>query len=89
MPLPISRSAMDALGKRLRAGNVSEEDWELLERILAAHQFALDGVVEHLVELGYEPTSRVKSTGTLIEKLARGTSFKSVQDIAGARMASR
>lgn len=77
---------MDALGKRLRAGNVSDEDWELLEHVLDAHQRALDAVVEHVVQLGYAPTSRVKSTGTLIEKLKRGTSFKSVQDTAGARI---
>jgi ppGpp synthetase/RelA/SpoT-type nucleotidyltranferase len=58
----------------------------LLETVLDAYQEALDSAQSVLESAGFRPTSRVKSTGTLIEKLARGTSFKSVQDIAGLRI---
>lgn len=85
-PLPISRSQADNLGKRLCAEPVSQEDWELLFRVLDAYQTALDEVQEILEQKGYEPTSRVKSTATLVDKLRRGTSFKSVSDVAGARV---
>ncbi|MGL5865104.1 MAG: RelA/SpoT domain-containing protein [Dermatophilaceae bacterium] len=86
MPLPISRSALDALGKRLRADDVSDADWQLLQDVLDCYQAALDAAQEQLAELGLSSTSRVKSTGTLVDKLSRGTSFKSVQDVAGARI---
>lgn len=85
-PLPISRSAMDALGKRLRAPRVDAQDWALLLTVLAEYQDALDSVKIRLEQLGLAPTIRVKSTGTLIDKLNRGSSLKSVQDLAGARV---
>lgn len=86
MPLPISRSALDALGKRLRTSQVSPEDWAILEQVLEAYQAALDEVQGTLTSVGLVSTSRVKSTGTLVEKLLRGSSFKSIQDVAGARI---
>lgn len=86
MPLPISRSALDRLGKRLCDGVVSSEDWGSFADVLDAYQATLDDAQGVLEAAGFEPTTRVKSTGTLIEKLSRGTSFKSVQDVAGARV---
>mgnify|MGYP003426806232 FL=1 len=86
MPLPVSRSALDALGRRLRQGEVTDADWLLLHAVLDSYQRALDEVQATLAALGYASTSRVKSTGTLIDKLNRGTSFKSVQDVAGVRI---
>ena len=86
MPLPVSRSALDALGRRLRQGEVTDADWLLLHAVLDSYQRALDEVQATLAALGYASTSRVKSTGTLIDKLSRGTSFKSVQDVAGVRI---
>lgn len=86
-PLPISRSAVDRLGQRLCCdGPISDQDWELLEQVLDAYQEALDSAQVVLEAAGYRPTSRVKSTTTLIEKLRRGTSFKSLQDVAGLRI---
>ena len=86
MPLPISRSALDRLGKRLCAEVVSADDWSTFETVLDAYQATLDDAQSILEAAGFEPTTRVKSTGTLVEKLRRGTSFKSVQDVAGARV---
>lgn len=54
--------------------------------MLDAYQATLDDAQVILEGAGFEPTTRVKSTGTLIEKLSRRTSFKSVQDVAGARV---
>lgn len=85
-PLPISRAQADNLGKRLCVEPVSQEDWQLLFQVLDTYQAALDEVQEILEQRGYEPTSRVKSTATLVDKLRRGTSFKSVSDVAGARI---
>jgi ppGpp synthetase/RelA/SpoT-type nucleotidyltranferase len=59
-----------------------------LERIWGTYQTALDLVQAKLEGLGYHPTTRVKTTTTLIEKLIREQSMKmkGVQDIAGARI---
>lgn len=86
MPLPITRSALDRLGKRLCCDPVSAEDWVLFAEVLDAYQATLDDAQAILEGQGFEPTTRVKSTGTLVDKLSRGTSFKSVQDVAGARV---
>jgi len=88
-PLPISRSALDRLGERLaEADRISEEDYSLLLEVVTAYQAALDEARRRLVLLGYEPTTRVKTTSVLIDKLRReqGMKLKGVQDIAGARI---
>lgn len=54
--------------------------------VLDAYQETLDDAQMILEAEGFSPTTRVKSTGTLVDKLRRGTSFKSVQDVAGARV---
>lgn len=88
MPLPISRSAADRLGTRLRRNDVvADSDVDLLLEIMQAYQRALDEVQARLRHLGRDPTSRTKTTQVLIEKLRReNSSLKSVQDIAGARI---
>ena len=83
---PFTRSGLDALGKRLKSDEVSESDWRQLESVLGYYQDALDEVTGRLSQQGFQPASRIKSTDTLIDKLRRGTSFKSLQDIAGARV---
>lgn len=87
-PLPMSRTAVDKLGKRLAAGDaVSDHDLDLLLEVLNAYQDALDETQTRLAGLGYHPTSRTKTTGVLIDKLRREhSSLKSVQDIAGTRI---
>ena len=88
-PLPISRSALDRLGERLVASEeINDEDYALLEQVLDAYQAALVAARTRLVSLGFEPTTRVKTTSVLIDKLRREGSMKlkGVQDIAGARI---
>lgn len=86
--MPMSRTAVDRLGKRLAASTeASDEDLDQLLEVLSAYQDALDEAQARLVLLGYHPTSRIKTTSVLIEKLRREHSgLKSVQDIAGTRL---
>jgi ppGpp synthetase/RelA/SpoT-type nucleotidyltranferase len=88
--LPISRNQLDKLGNRLAAdGGPSDTDLELLLDVLSAYQAALDDVQVRLGHLGYQPTTRAKTTAVLIDKLRREHSrLNSVQDIAGARIVS-
>jgi len=91
MPLPISRNQVDRLGERLAAGTPSEADRGLLLQVLAAYDEGLAAVEARLRSLGFAVTTRLKTTGTLIDKLRReqGMKLKSVQDIAGARIIVR
>lgn len=84
----MSRTAVDKLGKRLAATDTAaDEDLDMLLELLSAYQEALDVTQARLRALGYQPTSRTKTTGVLIDKLRREHSgLKSVQDIAGTRI---
>jgi Region found in RelA / SpoT proteins len=88
MPRPISGSQLDKLGKRLaQPGPISDEDYELLARVAQIYQVLADKVQERLQRLGFEATTRVKTTGTLVDKLRRThLSLKDIQDLAGARI---
>ncbi|HVX46258.1 MAG TPA: RelA/SpoT domain-containing protein [Mycobacteriales bacterium] len=90
MTLPISKTQLDKLGKRLAASEqISDADYELLEQVLSAYDELRDHVQGRLFELGFENvTGRVKTTGTLVEKLRReqGMALKGVQDVAGVRI---
>jgi ppGpp synthetase/RelA/SpoT-type nucleotidyltranferase len=59
--------------------------------VLAAYGEGLAAVEARLRSLGFAVTTRLKTTGTLIDKLRRehGMKLKSVQDIAGARIIVR
>lgn len=91
MPLPISKSALDRLGRRMAAGDhVENDDLELFALVASACQEAADQVRAQLAVLGYDATPRVKSTGTLVDKLRRQhTRLSQVQDLAGARFVVR
>jgi len=88
----LSRSQVDRLGRRLRrAGptNVSDEDLDLLEKLLAAHAPVLVTVHERLTKaLSLPVTPRLKTTDTLVEKLQRnpGMALSRMQDVAGVRL---
>jgi ppGpp synthetase/RelA/SpoT-type nucleotidyltranferase len=89
MPLPMSKSALDRLGARLAmATRASDDALDQLAEVIRAYQVVLDEVKTQLVELGFSPTTRVKTKGTLIEKLQResGMRLSRVQDLAGARI---
>lgn len=89
MDAPTSRSKMDKLGKRLSTGGLaSEDDRKLFSQVIDYYQALLDTITEMLVEAGLRPTSRVKTTGTLLEKLRReqGIQLTRIVDFAGARV---
>ena len=83
-----SKSQLEKLGKRLRKAEVpATEDLDLLAQFQAAHDPALATAQDALRRLGLEPTSRLKTTGTIIDKLAREkTRLGSMHDIAGLRI---
>jgi len=89
MALPISRNQLDRLGERLAASDTpSEDDQALLLQVLRAYEDALRTVRVHLLGLGFTVTGRLKTIGTLVDKLRRepGMRLKSVQDVAGLRI---
>lgn len=89
----LPRSAVDRLGKRLRAVEgveaITPEDRAMLNRLRSEHADALDVVAAALRDdLSLQPTIRVKTVNTLVEKLQRerSMSLRSMQDVAGARV---
>jgi len=85
----LSNRKVDALGERLRdSPTPAPEDLELLSEVLIEHNAALQEVSERLSSLGYPATTRLKTSGTLIEKLRREShlTLKSIRDVAGARI---
>lgn len=85
--MTLSRSAIDKLGKRLAASDdLSQEDAELLGQLLEAHAAALAVAEERLRAIGLATTVRVKTRGTLVDKVRRGTRLSSMDDVAGARI---
>lgn len=79
---------MDRLGVRLTAASsIAEADLECLAAVVDAYQEVLDDVKARLTDVGYAATTRVKTTGTLVDKLRRETArLSQVQDLAGARI---
>lgn len=90
MPLPLSKSQIERLGTRLVAtSEPAPADVAALHDVLRAYATVLDGAVARLREgSDLAPTSRIKNTGTILEKLRRhGESWlKSIQDLAGMRV---
>jgi hypothetical protein len=84
----LSRSQIRTLGSRLRkTERPSEEDLRVLQRFRAAHSETLDHVAAVLVDLGLEPTTRLKTVETIVQKLHRAnTDLSRMQDVAGARV---
>lgn len=92
MPLPVTKSAVNRLGDRLIASDASdaiaEADLEELAVVLTAYQRVLEQVKAELRDMGFAATARVKTTGTLVDKLRRshGMRLSRMQDMAGARI---
>ena len=89
----LSRTQINKLGIRLRdSAEPSEEDLTLLEDVLFGYSDALDDVRVRLLALGFEPTTRLKTTGTIVDKLRRergpnySLKLSNIQDLAGARV---
>ena len=90
MPRPLSKSALERLGRRLVASDKAERaDIEQLHLLLAAYGPVLAAAVEVVsAEVGQVPSSRVKNTGTITEKLRRngGHTLGSIHDLGGMRL---
>ena len=97
MPLDMSRSAVDALGRRLaKLTAPSVADLATLGALQREYAGALDAAADVLrrtfgIPLRFGRTTlaltpRVKTPTTLIDKLRRGTSVSSVQDVVGLRI---
>jgi ppGpp synthetase/RelA/SpoT-type nucleotidyltranferase len=87
---PLSNSALERLGRRLVAGDQpQEQDIEQLHTLLASYGPVLASSVDRVsATIGFVPSSRVKTTATILEKLRRngGHTLSSVHDLAGMRI---
>jgi hypothetical protein len=87
---PLSKSQVERLGKRLVAlDEPAEADLQVLHELLLSRSSALEsGTARVRDHLQLAPTSRIKNTGTILEKLRRngGSGLKSMQDLGGMRI---
>jgi hypothetical protein len=85
----LSKTRIDRLGDRLRKGNVSEADLQLLDGYRRTFAVAYDQVIRVIrSDVGLEPTGRpAKTTTSISEKLRRESiRLTQIQDIAGCRI---
>jgi Region found in RelA / SpoT proteins len=85
----MSRREAESLSDRLRASDPpSESDMVLLAELLLEHNATLGEVSAKLTSAGYQATTRLKTSGTIIEKLRRMPELhlRSIRDLAGARI---
>jgi ppGpp synthetase/RelA/SpoT-type nucleotidyltranferase len=87
---PLSTAQLERLGKRLIASDGPiDDDLQLLHRLLVVRSDLLKHAIARVRDgLGFAPTSRVKNTGTILEKLRRqgGWTLGGMQDLAGMRI---
>jgi ppGpp synthetase/RelA/SpoT-type nucleotidyltranferase len=90
MARPLSKSFLERLGRRLVEGDQPQrDDIEQLHVLLGAYGPVLRSSVEMVAaEVGFVPSSRVKTTGTIVEKLRRngGHTLSSMHDLGGMRL---
>jgi ppGpp synthetase/RelA/SpoT-type nucleotidyltranferase len=83
-------SQINRLGRRIRRSDViAEADLDLLQALRSMHAEAMAQVQLDLSEdLGARPTSRLKTVGTIVDKLKREPTMalSRMQDIAGVRI---
>lgn len=84
----LTGSQIDALGRRLRdSAEISVDDFGLLQQLLNLHIEPLQQVNDGLTSLGLTPHSRLKSTGTIVDKLRRDPiTLRGIHDLAGTRV---
>ncbi|MGO9910292.1 MAG: RelA/SpoT domain-containing protein [Acidimicrobiales bacterium] len=88
----LSGRQVDKLGERLRDSERPEPaDLDLLAAVVADYDSALNEVAGRLRSIGLEPTARLKTSGTIIDKLKRPPflRLRSIHDLAGARVVRR
>ena len=84
----LTKSQIDRLGERLREQEAPDVQSREALRVVCSEYDAPLATAERVVrDLGFRPSSRIKTTGTLIEKLKREkTTLSTIQDIAGLRI---
>ena len=83
----LTRSQINRLGERLRNGPPSFSDLELLDAFRLSFDEAQQTVMQALRRLGVEPSGRIKTTISIVEKLKRESiRLSRLQDIAGCRI---
>lgn len=89
VPLPFSKNQARRLGERLKTADcLSAEDLTLLQSLLETYDEALEVAAKQIRDsLDVRVSSRIKNTGTIIEKLRRlGAPLNTIQDLAGMRI---
>jgi Region found in RelA / SpoT proteins len=88
VPRSLSKTQINKLGDRLRlASSPTAEDRDALEQLRLEYDPSLAEAQQIVESLGETATSRLKTVGTIIEKLRRDATRLSVmQDIAGLRI---
>jgi ppGpp synthetase/RelA/SpoT-type nucleotidyltranferase len=87
---PPSKSQIERLGERLvQSDEPADADLQALHELLLSRSSTLEVAIARVRDdLQLAPTSRIKNTGTILEKLRRssGSGLKSMQDLAGMRI---
>jgi hypothetical protein len=90
VPRPFSRSALERLGRRIvEANGPSPADVAQLQDLLTAYGPVLAAAVDSVsAAVGSVPSSRVKTTSTIVDKLRRngGHTLSSIHDLGGMRL---
>src|ERR1019366_1560512 len=82
-----STTQVDLLGQRLKDGSHSEEVLRLLDNYRGTFTEAYEALLQSLRQRGTSPTGRLKTTGSIVEKLRRESiRLSQMQDIAGCRV---
>jgi len=83
-----SRTQIDKLGQRLArpSYHATTDDLTLLEQFRAEHSEPLRKASEALRSLGLQPTSRTKTTGTIVDKLRREHPMRLTQTVGSTRV---
>jgi Region found in RelA / SpoT proteins len=84
-----SNTQLDKLGERIRASaSIDDADMTMLQALTTEHQHAIATVQGLIATLdpSLEQGGRVKTIGTMIDKLRRGTKLSRMQDFAGVRV---
>jgi ppGpp synthetase/RelA/SpoT-type nucleotidyltranferase len=91
MPGGLSKTKIRALSERLRRSDQPDPaDIELLGQVLLEFNGAMDEVASRLRDMGLSPTTRLKTSGTIIDKLKRTRlHLGNIRDLAGARVVQR
>lgn len=85
--MALSRTQVDRLGERLKAGPIGDADQRLLDEYRLTYTEAALFVANRLSDLGLFRTIRIKTKSSIVEKLRRESiRLTQIQDIAGCRV---